>query len=1194
MLSEIVRFEWRYHVGQATFVAAAILFFLLGFALTASGFGPDNLPVNSPYLVMESLGFLSLLSLFAAAAFVANAIIRDSEHRMAEIVYCTPVGKLTLLAGRFLGAFLTTLTVAALSAVGMAVASFMPWLDSERAGALNLIAYLWALAVITLPNVLFVTSVLFAVAALTRSAIASYVAAVFVYALYLVGAALTNSPLMAGSTPGAGGGVSAALLDPFGLSTFFEETRYWTVAEKTSHMAGLGGMFVLNRAVWAGLAILIWAVVYRSFSFRLLRRSKRKQQQEIGTEPPARSSPYATALQDRFSTRVWLASFASATRLELRALVRSLPFLLLLVLWTVLAAFEIHAGAVEAEYGSRSYPTTSLVMAALRTPLSLFGTILLIYYTAEVFWREQRYRLAAVVNATPVRSSAIVVAKWIALVTLVSCLVTCGIVAGIGIQISNGYWKLEPGLYASLFYFAGVPLMLFAAASLLVHALSPGKYVGMVATLLLAIVAQRGQAIGLEHHLWRFGTAPPVPYTEMNGFGHNAAPFHWYMLVWAAASGLAILLVARLWRTIGAGVRERVRRVVSGDRPVTSALAAALVAILVVSGGWVLYNTRILNADSTLSAASDWKADYERTYSSIAGLPHPRVDDIEVAVDLFPHERRYRVAGRLGLVNGTRTEITTVYVAVRRDAAPGELSIGDARLAARDARFGMYRFELDRPLGPGARTELRFELSFENSGFADDGQDNTVVENGSLVMGFQCIPTLGYRASYEISDPRERRRRGLAEPREAAPDEAADHGSDLDNADFGRVSFVATVSTSPDQIAVAPGRLEHTWEKDGRRYFRFRSDAPTLNRLAFASARYDVARRRHRDVDVEIYYHVDHGANVSKMLDAATASLDRFAEAFGPYPHGQLKIAEVPAYWEFGAFAMPDTIWFVETRGFLTDTSHAGPVDLITRRIAHEIAHQWWGHQLAPTTGPGASLVVESLAKYSELLVLERMYGRQRVGDLLDLELDRYLAGRAREEHGELSLREVGDQAYLYYAKGAVVMYGIRDLIGEESMNAALRDLLRAHSGSNDASPTSVDLIDALLDAAPSERERALIREWMNEIVLYDLGVTSAVATQRADGRYEIGVQVSAARTRADASGNETPITIDEAIEIGVFAKGQGDDDVPLRIDSHQLRQGQNSLSIVVDRPPSYVTIDPYVTRIDKNRFDNDKPVEMR
>ena len=72
MLSEIVRFEWRVHTRQPSFIAASALFFLAGFALTASGFGPQNVAVTSSFIVTESLGFVSLLSVFAIAIFVSN------------------------------------------------------------------------------------------------------------------------------------------------------------------------------------------------------------------------------------------------------------------------------------------------------------------------------------------------------------------------------------------------------------------------------------------------------------------------------------------------------------------------------------------------------------------------------------------------------------------------------------------------------------------------------------------------------------------------------------------------------------------------------------------------------------------------------------------------------------------------------------------------------------------------------------------------------------------------------------------------------------------------------------------------------------------------------------------------------------------------------------------------------------------
>ena len=230
MLRSFLRFEWRYHTRQASFFAAAAFLLLMGFAITASRFGPDNVAVNSSFLVMEAMGLLSLLALFAVAIFASNAVLRDVEHGMLEIVYTTPVGRFHYLFGRYAGAALATFTVAAMSAVGMIVASFMPWIEPERVGPFSIVPYLWSLLVVMLPNVLFGTALLFAIAVLTRSAVATYVGAVVTYLLYLVVAALTNSPLMAQSKPRSGDQTLVALLDPFALSSFFELTRYWSIA----------------------------------------------------------------------------------------------------------------------------------------------------------------------------------------------------------------------------------------------------------------------------------------------------------------------------------------------------------------------------------------------------------------------------------------------------------------------------------------------------------------------------------------------------------------------------------------------------------------------------------------------------------------------------------------------------------------------------------------------------------------------------------------------------------------------------------------------------------------------------------------------------------------------------------------------------------------------------------------------------
>ena len=83
--------------------------------------------------------------------------------------------------------------------------------------------------------------------------------------------------------------------------------------------------------------------------------------------------------------------------------------------------------------------------------------------------------------------------------------------------------------------------------------------------------------------------------------------------------------------------------------------------------------------------------------------------------------------------------------------------------------------------------------------------------------------------------------------------------------------------------------------------------------------------------------------------------------------------------------------------------------------------------------------IIESLPRYSELLVLAK---RSDVRRSLGFELDRYLSGRTADRNPEVPLTRVTDQAYLYYGKGAIVMNALKHLLGEETLNHALRNFI--------------------------------------------------------------------------------------------------------------------------------------------------------
>jgi aminopeptidase N len=316
------------------------------------------------------------------------------------------------------------------------------------------------------------------------------------------------------------------------------------------------------------------------------------------------------------------------------------------------------------------------------------------------------------------------------------------------------------------------------------------------------------------------------------------------------------------------------------------------------------------------------------------------------------------------------------------------------------------------------------------------------------------------------------------------------------------------------------------------------------------------------------------------MIAATAMSLDLFGAGFGPYPHPELRIVEVPSTWQMGAaVAFPGTIFFVEDRGFLTDARDSTRLDIVTRRIAHEVAHQWWGMQLSPAPGPGATMLVESFAKYGEQRVLAASHGEAMVEELMQYDQDRYLSGRTGAGESEVPLVQAGDESWLYYGKGGVVMNALRALVGQEALDRSLRRLLQEHGGPNGLA-TAADFLDILHEEVPEEYH-AQVDEWLTEVVLYDLSVPAATASQRPDGRFDVTVDLKASKTKGDRA-----TALDETVDVAVYGA-----DSLLALEQPLLSGKDTTLAITVGARPTRVTFDPFIHRLDRERSDNERRV---
>ncbi len=396
------------------------------------------------------------------------------------------------------------------------------------------------------------------------------------------------------------------------------------------------------------------------------------------------------------------------------------------------------------------------------------------------------------------------------------------------------------------------------------------------------------------------------------------------------------------------------------------------------------------------------------------------------------------------------------------------------------------------------------------------------------------------------------------------------------------------ISTSGDQIAIAPGSLIEQWEKDGRRYSRYRLDHASLNFYSFISAKYVVERDKVGDVDLEVYYHPEHKWNVPKMIKSMQQSLAYYTENFGPYMHKQARIIEFPRVATF-AQAFPGTMPYSESIGFIANLENPDDIDMVFYVVAHEMAHQWWAHQVVGARMHGATLLSETLAQYSALMVMEREYGRDMMRKFLRFEMDSYLRSRGQEIVKEQPLLTVTpDQGYVHYRKGSVALYHLKELIGEARINAALKEIIDQFAYRDPPYPNAYTLVDALKRHTPAELHY-ILTDLFEKITLYSNRTLSATAVKQADGKYEVTLKVMCQKVNADEKGKETEVPLNELIEVGAFAAPEKGKKYGATLARQRVpvKEGEQEIKFIVDSLPETAGIDPFCLLIDRIPGDN-------
>ncbi|MEP6834388.1 MAG: ABC transporter permease [Gemmatimonas sp.] len=1198
MFPQLFAFELRGHFRRpVTWLYVAILFALAFFAISTDAVlvvdGLGKVKKNSPFAIAQLFGILLAIGQVITGALVSSAILRDFEDGVHELVFTTRVTRVGYLAAKFLAAFLAMLLVFAAVPVGALAGSFAPWAEQSSLQPIVLWYYIQPWLVIGIPGVFFLSATLFAVGALTRSAFAGYVTGILLLVGLSVGQALTRT---------LDNDTLANLVDPFAIRTFNLVTRYWTPAEKNTLVLPWSGFLSANRLLWAGVGAVLLLVAFRLVrlekSAGLGRRRRVKAAVTTATVlphgTPASARP-AIARRTSFRAPSLLAGWSSVMKFHTVSLLRSVPFLAI----ATIGLINVFMGAWYADQSgeTRTWPMSWLMANAAVGGAGLFMIVLLTFYVGELVWRERQVKLDQVLDSSPVRTASILVGKFTAMVLLLLAFATTGMLAGMFVQVVKGFAVINLKPYLLHIYVVDYPSWFaMVAMAFLVQSLVPRKAIGHVVMILIYFSSIVLSNFGWGYKLLMLGDAPVYVWSDMNGAGPypmGFLPVHGY---WLSISLVLLGLTYLAWQRGTERLRAQWRaRFTTGTRAVLAGGAIGAGAF----GGIFYYNASVLNHFRSRTEGEKRAVAYEHAWRKYEALTLPKVVAVSLQVDLEPENLRARTAGTLTMVNKSGRPIDTMYVDVPSSASTMHVALDSLSFGrpvhdlVGDAGYGIRIVRLDSALAPNDTLRVRFVQRWESRGIANGGSDTRIAYNGTFLNRGE-FPALGYQADDELSSDELRKKYKLPEARRghARTDSAYVNRQEFSqHSDF--ITFDATVSTAPDQIALAPGYKEREWTANGRRYFHYVMNAPIPDFYSVLSARWDVTRDTWNGIPIEIYHHPDHTFNVKRMIAASKAALELYSRDFGAYQHQQLRILEFPRYAGF-AQSFPNTVPYSEGIGFVArvDSTDVEDTDLPYFVTSHEIAHQWFPYQRMSGDVEGKDMLSESFSEYAALVVSEHLHGRPFTQKFLRAELDSYLRGRANEKKAEHPLTRTYGQAYIHYQKGSLALFALRDLLGERVLHGAIKAYQDERRFMGPPYGTTLDFMRQLRAVTPDSLHYAL-EDYLETITLWDVKTDSITSTKQSDGQYKVVITATARKMRADSLGTETEVAMNDLVDVGVFAEAKRGTRIgePISIRKVRVKTGTARYEFVVPTKPARAGIDPYNLLIDRSPGDNTREV---
>ena len=1166
MFSKIFSYELKYWLKKPTTYIYFITFFAIAFLIfigTAGFFdGPEKITnqevriINSPFEINYMLKFFNKLFLFLLPTFIGASIYKDYKDNVHSILYSFPIIKKDYILGKFLSAFIIVSFITFSVGVAFLIGENFPNLHTSKISNLNILGYLQAYLVFTLPNMLIYGLFIFSLVTYFRNIYAGFLGIIVLFFLQSITQSIfENQPFI------------IALLDPFAENSVLFETQYWTLTDKNTKLIPVLDVIFYNRVLWLSLTTIVFGFVYKKFQFheyttQLFTKNKKgktfiKKNFSNIQKIDLPKIPHHYSIKQQIKNSWYLSN------IHFKSIVKNWMFYIITFLGLISVLFTIGRITNDADFAI--LPSTNIVLSI---PSFFFITIIMLLtfiYSGMLIHKNRNSRMHQLIDTTATNNWVFLTSNVIAILKMQVLLLLVLMVTGICIQLFNNYYIFEIDLYLfHLFILQLSGLVIWAFVSIFIHNLLKNSYLGIFILILIWFGVSGIQQAGIKTKLLLFNFGQPIEYSDINGFGNLLNSFFVVKGYWLSFTFLLLILSYLLWfRGFPESFKERIDNMKIHFNKTLKIITLAF-SVSLISFGFTIFNAEKKLSRNEVIKPNDALTAFKKSFKTFSKITNqPKIISANLELDIFPDERNFTVKGNFILVNKSSKKIDTLLIKAGFDEITKYTLNTGYKILKEDFYFNFKVLKLTKSLLPNDSLTLNYLIrNKENTLFE---RNSNVLKNGTFLKD-DFLPSFGYFLDNKIKNPTN----SLAKLNQL--------GSL--NTDFINLSTV--ISTSKNQTAIAPGTLVKRWQSDNRNYYHYKTQEKIKFSLAFISGEFQVKKENYKHVDFEIYHHKNHHQNIDKMMHGLKAGFDYNTKNFGKYLHKEIRVVEFPKSEGVFATIMGNMIPTSERR-FMANSISKNQFDSSFKVQAHEITHHWWGNQLVHANALGAGLLSESITDYITLKNFEHQFGKEKKLQFLKFQRRRYLRGSIENTiEAPLNLAHPKD-IYLSYGKGSIAFNTLSNYIGEDKLNNILKTFIDNYRMKEGNYPTSIDLIKSLKKATPDSLQY-IIKDYFEGVIYYDAKVKNTKIEEIGNEfKIDIHFQFSKFNKSLNNKERKESLYLRDYIEIGFYDK----EDKLIQIKTFLINKKDNRISIYLNKKVSKIILDPQLLLLEKNITDN-------